>query len=278
MAVGKFSFPKKCPSSRVHVRVDKALGSFFLFGFEEEERRGGIPVAPSRLYASLVSPLPITLLCFFPPFSPSRPGKNGKRMKEEYRGETRKSEEHFEMVGGGSPRLSSFSSSFFFFSLPSGLDSTCLDSVIHVVPRVSYLRPSTEKLASSVVTIDNVRSARALAKKNNNFFFLPAKDYFSLDNFFFSLGHLFFVVVVWLNCWLHVIAPSRFMVLFIYSFFERPAVLFGLLRSYALIFFSNFIFFREERKSHSKFTPTYLTKCVLFFYRRWFEFFELVRN
>jgi hypothetical protein len=50
--------------------VDKALGSFFLWLGRGGKvgGGGGIPVAPSRLYASLVSPLPITLLCFFPPF------------------------------------------------------------------------------------------------------------------------------------------------------------------------------------------------------------------
>jgi hypothetical protein len=64
-------FPKKVSVvARACACVDKALGSFFLWLGRGGKvgGGGGIPVAPSRLYASLVSPLPITLLCFFPPF------------------------------------------------------------------------------------------------------------------------------------------------------------------------------------------------------------------
>lgn len=87
----KFS-PKKCPSSRVHVRVDKALGSFFLFGLKRRkgERGGGRrrdtcgTVKVIRISCISTSNHPPLLL---PTFLSSRPGKNGRRMKEEYRGD-----------------------------------------------------------------------------------------------------------------------------------------------------------------------------------------------
>jgi hypothetical protein len=73
MAVGKV-FPKKVSVVARACACGQSPWFFLSLWLEEEERRerggGGIPVAPSRLYASLVSPLPITLLCFFPPFSP----------------------------------------------------------------------------------------------------------------------------------------------------------------------------------------------------------------
>lgn len=105
----KKSFPQKSVGRRACMCVcGQSPWFFFLWlgrGGKVGGGGGGIPVAPSRLYASLVSPLPITLLCFFPPFVQVRMEGECKKNIGERDWKKRSLEEHLEMVGGGSLSL-----------------------------------------------------------------------------------------------------------------------------------------------------------------------------
>ena len=115
---------------------------------KRERERGELGYLGRQGYTHLLSPLPITLLRFFPPFS----GKNGWGMREEYRGV-----EANQKRGGAAPVVLLFLS---FFSIRPRFHLSGFRVVIrHMYRLLLLLLP--KKDWRHLVTIDNVRSAKS---------------------------------------------------------------------------------------------------------------------